>query len=131
MAAPLTLYSAWFCPYAQRAWLALLHRGVPFVRVESLSHPDGPAAPYTKLPALLAANPRGLVPTLVDGGGRVCGESLVVLELVSEAGNITPASSYDTVSGRLTMTGAGSIAEYQKLLRAVKAIEFRYMAGSG
>jgi len=84
MAAPLTLYSAWFCPYAQRAWLALLHRGVPFVRVESLSHPDGPAAPYTKLPALLAANPRGLVPTLVDGGGRVCGESLVVLELVSE-----------------------------------------------
>ena len=42
-----------------------------------------------------------------------------VLELVSEAGNITPASSYDTVSGRLTMTGVGSIAEYEKLLRAV------------
>eukprot|EP01047_Picozoa_sp_COSAG01_P029682 COSAG01_NODE_2043_length_8564_cov_76.365859_9_plen_241_part_00 len=80
----LIFYGAWFCPFAHRAWLALLHRKVPFERVESLSHPDGPDQPYAKHPDLLRANPRGLVPTLVDGAGRVCTESLVTLELISE-----------------------------------------------
>jgi glutathione S-transferase len=27
---PLTLYSAWYCPFAQRAWMTLLHKGIAF-----------------------------------------------------------------------------------------------------
>jgi len=30
----LTLYAAWFCPFAQRAWMALLHKGIAFKYVE-------------------------------------------------------------------------------------------------
>ena len=46
------LYSAWFCPFAQRAWIALLAKGTEFEYVEK--------DPYNKTPELLAANPRGL-----------------------------------------------------------------------
>lgn len=31
---PLKLYSAWYCPFAQRAWMALLHKGLAFEYVE-------------------------------------------------------------------------------------------------
>ena len=51
------LYSAWFCPFAQRTWIALLEKGVDFELVE--------INPYDKTPEFLAVNPLGLVPTLV------------------------------------------------------------------
>lgn len=57
------LYSAWFCPYAQRAWAALNELGVDFELVEALG--SGFDAGYTKHPGLLQHNPEGLVPTLV------------------------------------------------------------------
>jgi glutathione S-transferase len=28
------LYSAWYCPFAQRAWMTLLHKGMPFEYIE-------------------------------------------------------------------------------------------------
>lgn len=61
---PLVFYSAWFCPYAQRVWMALNeHPNIQYQLVESLG--SGLEASYTKHPDLLACNPKGLVPTLV------------------------------------------------------------------
>ena len=31
---PLKLYAAWYCPFAQRAWMALLHKGLDFEYIE-------------------------------------------------------------------------------------------------
>lgn len=31
---PLKFYSAWYCPFAQRAWMALLHKGLDFEYIE-------------------------------------------------------------------------------------------------
>ena len=85
---PVTLYSAWFCPFAQRAWIALNYRRVPYELVESLSwHADGA---YKKNEDLLQHNPTGLVPTIVphgeaaDGHSRAVHESTVCVELADE-----------------------------------------------
>ena len=74
---PLRFFSAWFCPYAQRAWIALEHTGVPFERIEALKLNDDRNS-YWKDERLIAVNPKGLVPTLtlppravaVAGGGE-------------------------------------------------------------
>jgi glutathione S-transferase len=58
------LYSAWFCPYAQRVWAALNELQIPYELVESLQI-DPHSEAYVKDPALLEHNPNGLVPTLV------------------------------------------------------------------
>lgn len=60
---PLRFFSAWFCPYAQRAWIALEHTGVPFERIEALKLNEDRNS-YWKDDRLLAVNPKGLVPTL-------------------------------------------------------------------
>lgn len=58
----LTLYSAWYCPFAQRTWFALEHLGLPFEYVE--------IDPYDKTPGWLAIS-RGLgqVPVIEMGNG--------------------------------------------------------------
>lgn len=71
-----TLYNAWFCPFAQRAWLALLEKNVYFKYVEQ--------DPYNKSPEWLAVNPRGLVPAIVHNGKSIY-ESAVCIEYVDEA----------------------------------------------
>ncbi|MHA1572229.1 MAG: glutathione S-transferase family protein [Alphaproteobacteria bacterium] len=55
-------YSSWYCPFAQRSWLALLHKGVTFDYVET--------DPYDKNPEWMALS-RGVgqVPVLVEGDG--------------------------------------------------------------
>ena len=76
--AQLKLYCAWFCPFAQRAWVALLEKGVPFTYVEY--------NPYRgNTPEFLDLNPRGLVPVLETGGQGVY-ESNVCVEYVDEIG---------------------------------------------
>ena len=75
MATP-TLYNAWFCPFAQRAWIALLEKGVKFEYVEQ--------DPYHKTPEWIAINPRGLVPVIVHKGKSVY-ESSICIEYVDEA----------------------------------------------
>ena len=51
----LEFFSAWFCPYAQRAWIALEHHGLKYNKVEGLL-PDAPGQDfkgYKKHPKLL------------------------------------------------------------------------------
>jgi glutathione S-transferase len=70
----LTFYCAWFCPYAQRAWLTLNHHNLPFDYIESLTvNSDQQLGEngYTKHPGLLKLNPKGLVPTFGLGADLV------------------------------------------------------------
>ena len=72
----LAFYNAWFCPFAQRAWIGLLHRGIDFEYHEQ--------DPYNKSAEWLAVNPRGLVPALIHNGKPIY-ESSVLLEYLDEA----------------------------------------------
>ncbi len=69
------LYNAWFCPFAQRAWIALLEKGVDFEYIEQ--------DPYDKTPEWLAVNPRGLVPAIVHNEKSVY-ESSICIEYTDE-----------------------------------------------
>ena len=69
-------YNAWFCPYAQRAWISFLEKGVQFEYIEQ--------DPYNKTPEWLALNPQGLVPTIVHNGKSVY-ESSVCIQYIDEA----------------------------------------------
>ncbi|CEO96140.1 hypothetical protein PBRA_004830 [Plasmodiophora brassicae] len=85
--ASVTLLTAWFCPFAQRARIALEEKGIGYEAVESLEVVgDG----YKKNPDLLQYNPSGLVPVLIhrydpDQPPFVCPESMVIVDYVDEA----------------------------------------------
>ena len=76
MAAKPKLYNGWFCPFAQRAWIAFLAKGIEFEYIEQ--------DPYKKTPEWLAVNPKGLVPTIVHQGKSVY-ESALCVEYIDEA----------------------------------------------
>ena len=63
MPAKLRLYSAWFCPYAQRAWMVVNNLRIEYNLIESLEI-DKTTQGYKKNKRLLEINPKGLVPTL-------------------------------------------------------------------
>ena len=74
--ASLTLYATWFCPYAQRAWIALEEAGAAYHWAEVkpyLANADGTDSKNPKPlsqkaaenPDFVAASPKGLVPALV------------------------------------------------------------------
>eukprot|EP00928_Gymnodinium_smaydae_P075613 TRINITY_DN58628_c0_g1_i1.p1 TRINITY_DN58628_c0_g1~~TRINITY_DN58628_c0_g1_i1.p1 ORF type:complete len:272 (+),score=28.52 TRINITY_DN58628_c0_g1_i1:150-965(+) len=83
----LEFFSAWFCPYAQRAWIALEHHGLPYKKIEGLI-PDKPGEDfvgYVKNPRLLELNPKGLVPTISEGNDSPpVYESLICVEYIDE-----------------------------------------------
>ncbi len=74
-----TFYYGAGSPYAWRVWLALEHKSVPHER-RVLSFTDGDL----KKPEYLALNPRGKVPTIVDGDLRLY-ESAAIVEYLDEA----------------------------------------------
>ncbi len=65
------LYNAWYCPFAQRAWMALLHKGIDFEYVE--------VDPYDKTDWWVRVS-RGaeLVPVLVQPNSNGVGETTIV-----------------------------------------------------
>ena len=99
----LTYFSAWFCPFAHRATLALEHHGQEFIHWEwqealGWEHGKPPSGDeafqagqrtdwvyHWKSPELLACNPQGMVPTLLEEqSGRSVTESLVCVEFIDE-----------------------------------------------
>ena len=93
------LYSSWFCPFAQRVWVALELKGIPFEYKE--------INPYEKTAEFLALNPRGLVPTLVHNMKSIY-ESTILLEYIDEAFpefkkncNLFPGDAFERAQQRL------------------------------
>ena len=93
---------------AQRAWIALNHRKIPYTWVEALDwHPDGE---YKKVPLLLEANPNGLIPTIIGPEKKVVNESLVCIEFADDLASVgigdpnvrlLPADPYDRARCRI------------------------------
>ena len=49
--APVELYCSWFCPFAQRAWIAMEEKGVEYLYVEMNPYEHDPTAPgVSRLP---------------------------------------------------------------------------------
>ncbi|KAF8633389.1 hypothetical protein AX17_004560 [Amanita inopinata Kibby_2008] len=72
----LTYYSGWFCPFAQRGWIALEEREIPYQYKE--------VNPYKKEKHFLEINPKGLVPA-IEFKGKALYESLIVCEFLEDA----------------------------------------------
>jgi glutathione S-transferase len=91
-AAPIRFYSAWFCPFAHRAWLALEAKQLDYqwVECELYSGGSGTKKALTleekaeRTPGFVECCPRGLVPGVEHDGVRVC-ESLPLIEYLDEA----------------------------------------------
>ena len=90
----LTLWHAWTCPYCMRVRIALEEKGVP--------HADREVDLANKPAELLALNPAGGVPVLVEGGHTVVG-SLAILEVLDRAHpepRLVPAAPQDAARAR-------------------------------
>lgn len=87
MTSSVTFYNAWFCPFAQRAWIGLLHKDVDFKYVEQ--------DPYDKTADWLAINPRGLVPVIIHNEKAIY-ESAVCLEYIDEVWKESPKTILST-----------------------------------
>lgn len=122
---PLKLYGGYFCPFVQRAWIALHEKNVPHQYIE--------INPYKKAPEFLAMNPRGLVPTLAVPVGakgqtqKPLFESTIVCEYIDEAFNdeakngrpLLPVDAYERARARLWIDHAATkiIPGFYKLLQ--------------
>lgn len=74
------LYSIPLSPWARKARITLYEKDIPFEKINIPSKPDGT---LDKPAEFLAANPRGKVPTLVDGDTNVY-ESTLVMEYLED-----------------------------------------------
>ena len=92
----LVFYTGWFCPFAQRTWLALEEKG--------LSYEYREVNPYKKEKDFLDINPLGLVPALVYHGKPLY-ESLVLNEFLedefSDSKPLLPKDSFERARIRL------------------------------
>ncbi|CAD7697058.1 unnamed protein product [Ostreobium quekettii] len=99
------LYSAWFCPFAQRAWMVLEEKRAPYELVE--------IDPYDKTAEFLAVNPRGLVPAIKCANGDCVYESTVCVEFAEDAWRgegrpaLLPASAHGRAVARIWVDFVG------------------------
>ena len=86
------LLSAWFCPYAQRAWIALNEKlGVGNFQITEAMKTMEPDDHYEKIPLLLECNPNGLVPVIIDRRQQRQGEE------IKSDDNTKPAIIYESL----------------------------------
>ncbi len=136
----INFYSAWFCPYAQRAWMALEHYQIPYNIVESLIVKDQQNEGdqdhgYEKNSRLLELNQKGQVPTLelttgiikelgmkiedVEGDERVnvvdqsfvVKESLICMEFIGKIAQITGSDKPDLIPDDTLLSDAKKFDE--------------------
>ena len=112
---PLKLYSGWFCPFVQRAWIVLEEKSIPYQYIE--------VNPYHKPQSLLSLNPRGLVPTL-QYENKPLYESTVLCEFLEEAfpdhtPHLSPKDPYVRARTRIWTDYVGSriIPAYHRFLQ--------------
>lgn len=88
----LLFFSTWFCPYAQRAWIALEFKGVNYQFINCQLY-DGSsstkkalslAEKQARTPGFVECSPRGLVPGLKHGDANIY-ESIPAIEYIEEA----------------------------------------------
>ncbi len=89
---PITFLTAWFCPFAQRAHIALEERDAAYEPIQAM---EFAGAGFSKQDILIANNPKAEVPTLLiprfscassgDAKSVAIYESLVCLEYIDEA----------------------------------------------
>lgn len=109
-------YSGWFCPFVQRAWLALEEKGIDYEYRE--------VNPYNKEQAFLEVSPKGLVPAATYYG-KPMHESEVILEFIEDAypdkkPNLRPTDPYEAAQMRIAVDHISKsiIPTYFKLLQA-------------
>ncbi|KAF4478057.1 putative glutathione S-transferase [Colletotrichum fructicola Nara gc5] len=85
----LKLYSACYCPFSQRVWIALEAKGLAYQYCEE----DPYKAPASQ--ELLEANPRGAVPAIRQGDWA-CAESAVIMEYLEEMDKAIPLLPTDS-----------------------------------
>ncbi|KAF9647749.1 glutathione-S-transferase [Thelephora ganbajun] len=93
----LVLHGGWFCPFTQKCWIALEERGIPYKYVET--------NPFNKDPALLALNPKGLIPALTYQG-KPLHDSHIILEFLEDAypqykPQLRPTGPYHAAQARI------------------------------
>lgn len=86
-------YSAWFCPYAQRTWIALNQLNLKYELIESLKL--NKSGEYVKNEDLLLLNSKGLVPTL-DINNEVVVESIDTINYLNKHFGSTETPSFVT-----------------------------------
>ena len=85
-------YSTWFCPYAQRAWIALEFKQVPYEWRECILYEGSPSAKLIlsleekskRTPGFIECSPRGLVPA-VQMPDFFVNDSLPVIEFFEDS----------------------------------------------
>lgn len=109
----LSFVSSWECPFAQRVWIALLAKGVPFDKHEiDLRDSSGQYAPHERAEWVRRLNPNGKVPILCLRHGdsiHSAYESTVVNELLEDLAPEPPLWPADNkwlkARGRMIING--------------------------
>jgi len=86
--ADITLFGSCFCPFVQRAWVALEYLGIEYHYYE--------VDPYKKPAELLEVSPKGLVPALklhTYNPPKAINESTVILEFLEDLASTTTKQS--------------------------------------
>lgn len=117
-------YSAWYCPFAQRTWMALDHLRQPYAYIET--------DPYKKSASWLdVSRGTGQVPVLEIGvqGSKPLRvpNSLRTLEYLDDAcqadGGLSPAAAHDRAEARfwLDYQGTAIIPQFYRFLKAPRS----------